>query len=75
VTVFGVPYLIPEVEERPGTLVAVNLGGAVVPATLAGYLIVHNGLSWSALAGVGIVTVVVHRLARPIPGLGVVVPA
>ena len=75
VTVFGVPYLLPEVEQRPGTLVAVNLGGAVVPASLAGYLIVHDGLGWSALLAVGIVTAVVHRLARPIPGLGIAVPA
>ena len=65
VTVFGVPYLLPEVEQRPGTLVAVNLGGAVVPATLAVYLIVHDSLGWSALLAVGIVTMVVHRLARP----------
>jgi uncharacterized membrane protein len=75
VTVFGVPYLLPEVEERPGTLVAVNLGGAIVPAALAGYLVVHNGLGWQALAAVGIVTAVVHRLARPIPGLGIAIPA
>lgn len=75
VTVFGVPYLLPEMKERPGTLVAVNLGGAVVPASLAGYLIVHHGLAWSALVGVGIVTTVVHRLARPIPGRGIAVPA
>jgi uncharacterized membrane protein len=75
VTVFGVPYLLPEVEERPGTVVAVNLGGAIVPATLAGYLIVHNGLGWRALVAVAIVSGLVHRLARPIPGLGIAVPA
>jgi uncharacterized membrane protein len=32
-------YLLPEVEERPAMLMAVNLGGAVVPASLAIYLI------------------------------------
>jgi uncharacterized membrane protein len=31
VTVSGMRYLLPEVEERPAMLVAVNLGGAVVP--------------------------------------------
>jgi uncharacterized membrane protein len=75
VTVFGMRYLVPDLEERPGTVVAVYLGGAVVPASLAGYLTVHNGLGWQALVGVGIVTVVVHRLARPIPGFGIAVPA
>ena len=53
VTVFGMRYLLPEVEERPGMLVAVNLGGAVVPASLAGYLVVHDSLGWAALLGRG----------------------
>jgi uncharacterized membrane protein len=75
VSVFGMRDLLPEVEQRPGTVVAVNLGGAVVPASRAGYLIVHNALGWQALAAVAIVTAVVHRLARPIPGLGIAVPA
>jgi uncharacterized membrane protein len=75
VTAFGMRYLLPEVQERPGTLVAVNLGGAIVPASLAGYLIVHNSLGWQALVAVAIVTAVVHRLARPIAGLGIAVPA
>jgi hypothetical protein len=39
VTVFGMRYLLPEVQERPAMLMAVNLGGAVVPASLAIYLI------------------------------------
>ena len=74
-TVFGMRYLLPELEQRPATLVAVNLGCAIVPASLAVYLIIHDSLGWSALVGVGIVTAAVHRLARPIPGLGVAVPA
>jgi uncharacterized membrane protein len=75
VTVFGMRYLLPELEQRPATLVAVNLGGAIVPASLAVYLIIHDSLGWSALVAVAIVTAAVHRLARPIPGLGIAVPA
>jgi len=52
-----------------------QLGGAVVPASLAGYLIAHNGLGWQALVAVTIISGLVHRLARLIPGLGIAVPA
>src|ERR1700678_1471639 len=55
-------------------VVAVNVGGAVVPAGLSGYLIVQDHLGWLALAAVAIVAVAVHLVARPVPGLGIAVP-
>jgi uncharacterized membrane protein len=40
-----------------------NLGGAIVPASLAGDLIVHTGLGWPALVAVAMVSGLVHGLA------------
>jgi uncharacterized membrane protein len=74
VRVFGVRYLVP-VTSRRTTFVAVNVGGALVPVALSGYLIAHDHLGWLALAAVAIVTVAVHLVARPVPGLGIAVPA
>jgi uncharacterized membrane protein len=71
---FGMRYVIPFVEEWPRTLIAVNLGGAIIPTLLSLYLVVKNAAYLPAAAGVLIVTVVVHRLARPLPGLGIAVP-
>lgn len=67
-------YVIPVVEEWPGTIIAVNVGGAVVPTLLSLYLLVKTGMYGRALAGVAIVTAVVHGLAHPIHGVGIAVP-
>jgi uncharacterized membrane protein len=74
VRVFGVRYLVPVTSHRI-TIVAVNVGGTVVPVALSGYLIAHDHLGWVTLAAVAIVAVAVHLIARPVPGLGIAVPA
>jgi uncharacterized membrane protein len=53
----------------------VNVGGALLPVIVSGYLIAHDGIGWQALAAVVIVGALVHVVARPVPGLGIVVPA
>jgi uncharacterized membrane protein len=74
VTVFGMRYVIP-VTRSTRTTIAVNVGGAIVPAALSAYLIVHDHLGWLALAAVVIVAALTHAVARPVPGLGIAVPA
>jgi uncharacterized membrane protein len=74
VTYFGMRYVIPVVEEWPGTIIAVNVGGAVIPTLLSLYLLVQTGQYGRALAGVAIVTTIVHWLAHPIHGVGIAVP-
>jgi uncharacterized membrane protein len=71
---YGTRYLVPEVRQRRETVIAVNVGGAVVPAALAGYLIVRDGLGMRALLGAGIVGAVSFLLARPVQGVGIVLP-
>ena len=74
ISVFGILYFVPVLRTR-STIVAVNLGGALVPAALSIYLIIHDRLGWWALAAVAVVGVLVHLVARPVPGLGIAVPA
>lgn len=71
---FGIPHVIPMVTEWPGTVVAVNLGGAVIPALLSVYLVVKNRLFVPAMVGVAIVTILVHQMASPVKGVGIAVP-
>jgi len=71
---FGMRYMIPAVTERQGTVIAVNLGGAVIPAILSIFLIVKNKLYLASLEAVGIVTVVVHVMSYPVPGVGIAEP-
>src|ERR1043166_4803890 len=60
ITHFGMRYIIPMVQEWPGTVIAVNVGGAVVPTLLSLYLLYRHRLYVSALIGVVLVAVVVH---------------
>ncbi len=70
---YGVTYRIPNA--LPGhTIIAVNLGGAVVPVFLSLYLMLKWGLFLEPLLGVVLVSTVTYFLARPIPGLGIGLP-
>jgi uncharacterized membrane protein len=72
---FGTQYVIPAVVAWPGTVIAVNVGGAVIPVILSLYLIVKNRLYLTSLLAVGVVTAIVHRMAYPVPGLGIATPS
>jgi len=71
---FGVHYVIPVVVEWPGTIIAVNVGGAVIPGLLSLYLLARNRLWGLGLIAIVAVTVVCHILAEPVPGLGIALP-
>jgi uncharacterized membrane protein len=74
VVFFGMRYIVPVAQEWPGTVVAVNVGGAVVPVLLSIYLLVTNRLYVQAVLGVTIMSVLVHLIATPVPGVGIAVP-
>ena len=74
VTFFGMQYIIPLVLDSPRTVVAVNLGGAVIPILLSVYLILKNRMFGKSLIAVSIVTIVVYHLAHPVPGVGIAEP-
>jgi len=71
---FGVRYVIPSIGYREQTVIAVNVGGAVVPTLISLYLLFTTGLFVRGLLGVALVSAIVHRLARPVPGVGIAVP-
>jgi uncharacterized membrane protein len=50
------------------------VGGALIPTLVSLYLLIKNRLYVRGLVGVGLVTVVVHLLAQPIPGVGIGIP-
>ena len=70
----GMSYVIPQVSGWVGTVVAVNLGGAVIPICLSAYLIVKNRLYVRSLVGMALLTFFVHVMAYPVPGVGIAVP-
>jgi uncharacterized membrane protein len=71
---YGMQYVVPVIVNSPGTVLAVNLGGAVIPVLLSMYLIVKHELYGKGILAVGIVTILVHLMAKPVPGVGIAVP-
>lgn len=74
VNFFGVRHVIPVVEAWPRTVIAVNVGGAILPTLLSLYLLVKNKLYGPGLLGVAIVALAVHWMAYPVRGVGIAVP-
>ena len=74
VRVYGMWYVIPRAVRHGVRVLAVNVGGAIIPVVLATFLIIHAGLGWAALVAVAVVTGIVHAVARVVPGVGIVVP-
>lgn len=74
VTFYGMRYIVPVVRNWPGTLVAINLGGALIPTVLSLYLLVKNRLYGQGLLAVAIVSMVVHLMAHPVRGVGIAEP-
>jgi len=76
VTQFGITYRIPRITPATYTIVAVNLGGAVIPSLVVIYLLSkYPSLLPQIVLGVAIVAIVTHAVARPTKGLGIVTPA
>lgn len=71
----GVRYVVPAPVLPEATVVAVNVGGALVPMAVSTYLIVHNQLGAGTAAAIAIVAFIVHLAATPVKGVGIAVPA
>ncbi len=56
-----------------GTIVALNVGGGLIPILLSGYLTIRNGIYKNAAIGTVIVAAVCYVLAEPVPGEGIAI--
>jgi uncharacterized membrane protein len=68
---YGMQYVVPYVTSWPGTVLAVNVGGAVIPTVMSAYLVLRYQL-W--LRAALVVAAVMHSMATPVPGIGIAVP-
>jgi uncharacterized membrane protein len=74
VRVFGQRYVIPRWSPQRQTVLAVNVGGAVVPTLLSLYLLTQALSPLRVVVATAAVTLLTYRLARPVAGVGIVVP-
>jgi uncharacterized membrane protein len=71
---FGMQYQVPLVEHWAGTVIAVNVGGAVIPTIMSLYLLFNRHLWIRGVIATAIVALVLHWLAHPVRGVGIAVP-
>ena len=71
---FGMQYAIPLMHHPEGTVLAVNVGGAIIPTLMSLYLLFKYELWAKGLAATAIVAVIIHWMATPVHGLGIAVP-
>ena len=71
---FGMRYAAPVVVQWPGTIVAVNIGGAVIPTVISLYLLAKRQLWIEGIVAIAAIAAVCHWLAQPVPGLGIAMP-
>jgi uncharacterized membrane protein len=74
VRVFGQRYVVPQWRYPRHTVLAVNVGGAVVPTFLALYLLTQALAPLRVVVATAAVTFLTYRWARPVAGVGIVVP-
>jgi uncharacterized membrane protein len=74
VSYMGIRYVVPEFHDWHRTILAVNVGGALIPTGLSLYLMIKQRLYLLGIAGVVIVATIVHWLARPVQGVGIAIP-
>jgi uncharacterized membrane protein len=75
VNFYGMQYVIPAVIDTPGTVIAVNLGGGVIPTLVSLYLVRKKRLYLEAVVATAVIGLVSFWLAHPVPGLGIAEPA
>lgn len=74
VNYFGIDYVVPVVVSWPGTIVTVNVGGAVIPTVVSVLLLFRYKLWLQGPLAIICVAVASHLLGHPIYGLGIAVP-
>ncbi len=71
---FGMRYVVPLVVASPGTVLAVNVGGAVIPALMSTYLVIRYQLWLKAALAIAAIAFIIHSMATPVHGIGIAVP-
>jgi uncharacterized membrane protein len=74
VTYFGMHYIVPELVEPPEVILAVNVGGAIIPTLLSIYLLSKNALWGQGLIATIFIATICHALAEPVRGVGIGLP-
>jgi uncharacterized membrane protein len=71
---YGMRYQVPTATDWGGTVLAINVGGAVIPVIMSVYLLIRWQLWLEGLLATALVTAICYLLSSPIPGVGIAIP-
>lgn len=71
---FGMQYVVPLVTSWSGTVLAVNVGGAVIPTIMSTYLVIRYQLWLKSAIAIVAIAFIIHSMATPVHGIGIAVP-
>ena len=71
---FGMRYAVPVEVNWPGTVIAVNAGGALVPGMVSLWLLIRKKLWVLGAIATACITAVVHATSHPVQGFGIALP-
>jgi uncharacterized membrane protein len=71
---YGMRYVVPVVAQWPGTIIAVNVGGAVIPTIMSLYLLLRYDVWLQGAIATAVVAAVCYALSNPVPGVGIAIP-
>lgn len=74
VTYFGMRYIVPTLIDLPQVILAVNVGGAVIPTLLSIYLLSKNDIWGRGVIATACVAAICYALAEPVRGVGIALP-
>lgn len=70
---FGFVYKVP-IWRKKVTILAINVGGALIPTFVSTYLLLKTGLYLKAFISIFIVTMICFKMAKPVRGIGIAIP-
>ena len=75
ISFYGWKFEVPGAHYHKESVLAVNLGGALVPSVVSLYLIAVNlDILLSIILATAIVSIIVFRFSKPLKGVGIVIP-
>jgi uncharacterized membrane protein len=74
VVYFGMHYQVPVAADSSSTIIAVNVGGALIPVLMSLYLLGRYQLWLKGSIATAVVAAICYSLASPVPGVGIAIP-
>lgn len=74
VTFYGMQYQVPAATDWGGTVLAVNVGGAIIPVIMSLYLLIRLQLWWRGLVATAAVAAASYAFSSAVQGVGIAIP-